>query len=161
VVFYFALNVFEASNYLSGTLNDDLKAWQEKCTLIIIPFDYFSISIGLCIASIDLILNMHKYFAKELQEEARRIKVIYLILIIAYPSRGVIFLLLHYKVIEHDSIVYMVIYIFSDIIPLSLIMFYHNSAFTAEIEIKSEDLERAASLVASSTTESQSQPDNT
>jgi len=137
---------------------------------IIIPFDYFSVSIGLCIASIDLLINMHKHFAKELQDEARRIKIIFLVLTSSYVSRAVVNILVSVGVIKHDWLVDLVMYIFWDIIPLSLIMYYHHAAFTAEIkkdERKSEDLERnsfasaASSLVPRAKGESRSQLDDT
>jgi len=101
---------------------------------IIIPFDYFSVSLGLCIASIDLLINMHKHFAKELQAEARRIKVYFLVLTTSYVSRAVVNILVSVGVIKIVYLVYFVMYIFWDIIPLSFIMHYHHAAFTAEIK---------------------------
>jgi len=111
---------------------EDIKKWCLLVTDIIIPFDYFSISLGLCIASIDLLVNMHKHFAKELQDEARRIKVIFLVLTVSYVSRAVVYILVHVGVIKDFLLVYLVMYIFWDIIPLSLIMYYHFSNFQAQ-----------------------------
>jgi len=118
---------------------------------IIIPFDYFSVSLGLCIASIDLLVNMHKHFAKELQDEARRIKVIFLVLTVSYVSRAVIYILTLVGVIKHFTLVYYVMYIFWDIIPLSLIMYYHFNNFKAQEKfLKKEKAleEKAAALAA-------------
>jgi len=85
---------------------------------------------------------MHKHFAKELQDEARRIKVIFLVLTISYLSRGVCYPLANYEVIKHKNLVYDVMYIFWDIIPLSLIMYYHFNNFKAQEEfLKQEKVE--------------------
>jgi len=170
VVFYLALNLFEAFAYyffLSAYLQQrDAPKWKMVNT-IILPFDYFSVSIGLCIVSIDLLVNMHKHFAEELQTEARRLKVIFLVLTGSYVSRAVVNLLASAEVIFHYYLVNCVMYILWDIVPLSLIMYYHHRAFTTLIkkdERKSEDLERnsftstASPIVPRAARESQPQP---
>jgi len=86
--------------YLDRTEGDE-KRWPGVVDATIVSFDYFSISLGLCIASIDLLISMHKHFAKDLQDEARRIKVIFLILTISYLSRAVCYPLVICGVIEH------------------------------------------------------------
>ena len=69
-----------------------------------------------------------------MQDEARRIKVIFLVLTVSYVSRAVVYIFKMVDVIEdeHDWIVYLVMYTFWDILPLSLIMLYHYTAFEAE-----------------------------
>ena len=44
----------------------------------------------------------------------------------SYLSRGVVYLCSGFEMIEHSHFVFIVMYIFWDIIPLSLIMYYHN-----------------------------------
>jgi len=141
VIFFFALNMFDDfALYLY--MQEDAKRWPGVVDATIVSFDYFSISLGLCIASIDLLITMHKHFAKELQDETRRIKVIFLVLTISYISRGVCYLLVIFKVIKHIEVVYLVMYVFWDIIPLSLIMYYHFNNFKAQEEfLKQEKVE--------------------
>jgi len=64
VVFYLALNLFDAFALYLFVTKEDAKPWTDVVDATIITFDYFSISLGLCIASIDLLINMHKHLRK-------------------------------------------------------------------------------------------------
>jgi len=126
VVFYFGWCLFDALNlhYLFKH-HFEAEEWRFAMLYNDTPANYFSISIGLVISSIYLLVNLHKYFEKQLKDEATRIKVIFLVLTVSYISRGVVYILKAQKVIDHSWIVYLVMFTFWDILPLSLIMFYH------------------------------------
>jgi len=81
------------------------------------------------IASVYLLVNMHKHFEAQLKDEARRIRVIFLVLTVSYVSRAIVYILYNKGVIEHEWIVYLIMYNFWDILALSLIMVYHYNNF--------------------------------
>ena len=153
MVFYTALNLFEAynSSVMLKQVSEGLDPahWRKVVLATIIPFDYFSISIGLCIASINLLVKMNKHFSKKVKAEALRIKVIFLILTISYFSRGVLYIFNQCRLLDHYFTMYFPLMIFWDVIPLSMIMGYHFVAFRSEIKergTKSTDFEKENGL---------------
>jgi len=139
VVFYGALNLLEElDNYYIIFNYSSSKEWQRRLGDSITPAVYFSISIGLVTASIYLLVNMHKYFEVQLKDEARRIRVIFLMLTVSYVSRAVVYLLAGVW-ITNTWMVYLVMYNLWDILPLSLIMYYHNTNFNEQEKTKKRE----------------------
>ena len=144
VIFYFGITLFEAFNLHYIITNNYVALWRRIIKKTLLAAEYFSVSIGLVISAIYLLINMHMYFEKQLQDESRRIKVIFLVLTVSYVSRGVLYIMTNTtEVIEHETIVYLAMYTFWDIIPLSLIMLYHYVAFEAEAKAETEETERS------------------
>jgi len=149
--FYTALNTFEYVNlYSLEKYYDTAPEWRFTVLATIIPFDYFSISLGLSIASVNLLVHMKRHFSKGLRAESRRIKVVFTVLTLSYISRATVYVLARPKfgIIDNYRIVYNVMYTFWDIVPLSLIMVYHYRAFKtedAQDERQSTDLTCASS----------------
>jgi len=77
-------------------------------------------------------VNMKKYFRKEVKIEACKLTAVYIIFIVSYISRTVAEVLSYIDIIEHSAIFFNIGYIFWDVIPLSMIMVYHCMCFTAE-----------------------------
>jgi len=139
VTLYSGVNLFEASNLHYIVTNEEPSKWRVTMMDTITPANYFSVSIGLVISAIYLLINIHMYFEKQLKDEARRIKVIFLVLTVSYVSRVVVYILTSARLIEHYWIVYLVMYTFWDILPLSLIMFYHYNNFKAQEKTKKRE----------------------
>ena len=99
--FYFGVNLFDTFNLHYGITNNTVAQWRLIVNSTVLPVDYFSISIGLVISATYLLVNMHKYFEKKLRDDARRIKVIFLVLTVSYASRGVVYIMLTEDVITH------------------------------------------------------------
>jgi len=139
IIFYGGVNFFEANNTYYYFKNEfKVKKWRTVVGEYIIPSDYFSISIGLVTASTYLLTNMHKYFEVQLKDEARRIRVIFLMLTVSYVSRAVVYLLAGVW-ITNTWMVYLVMYNLWDILPLSLIMYYHNTNFNEQEKTKKRE----------------------
>jgi len=77
-------------------------------------------------------VNINKHFARELKDEGKRIKAIFVFFSLSYISRAIVFLLQILGAIKHVPAVYYVMYFFWDVLPLCLIMRYHLQAFRAE-----------------------------
>ena len=84
---------------------------------------------SLCVSYIYLAWNINKHFARELKDEGRRIKTIFIVFALAYVSRATVYLLNGFGAIDHPFAVYYTMYFFWDVLPLCLIMRYHLQAF--------------------------------
>ena len=96
-----------------------------------------TVSILLALSFTILIIQMKRYFAAQMVDEARRIKTMYVCFTVSSISRAVVFLLCRHEVIKeyNQPKVYFSLYFFWDFIPLSLVMYYHYHCFTAQEEI--------------------------
>jgi len=92
----------------------------------------FLLSVSLGTAYIYLSMNIKQHFAKELQDEGKKIKAVFVLFSLSYMSRAVVYLLSEFEVINHRAAVSYIMYFFWDVIPLSSIMIYHLKAFRAE-----------------------------
>ena len=103
---------------------------------MITPSVYFSIAGGLTISVSVLLYNMKLYFPHHLKDEKRRVKTIFIVYTVAYFTRAVTYVLyvqFFYKDYFASHVVYLIMYFFWDIIPLSLIMWYHYISFKSQI----------------------------
>jgi len=88
---------------------------------------------GLTLSAAFLLFNMKKYFEKELEDEAKKIAIIFVVLTVTSISRAVASLLQTGGYFGyHSFIVYLTHYFIWDIVPLLLIMLYHKMAFNDE-----------------------------
>jgi len=78
---------------------------------------------------------MHRHFNMQvMMAEAGRVRTIFLVFIIAYISRAVVYLIQMFMP-EHFidfAIVYYVLYNIWDVVPLALIMHYHYTCYEAQ-----------------------------
>jgi len=98
--------------------------------------ELFSITVGLTISVSVLLYNMKLFFPHVLKDEKRRVKTIFLVYTTAYFTRAVIFLVYNEWLCDNyveSYIMYYTLYIFWDILPLSLIMWYHYISFKSQI----------------------------
>ena len=128
---------------------DTVKRWRIIIDFTITPIDYISISTGLVTASTYLLVNVHKYFEVELKDEARRIRVIFLVLTVSYVSRAAVDILHSTTVIPYFWLGYLVMCSLWDILPLSFIMYYQYKNFkeqekTLKRERVAQELEEQA-----------------
>ena len=108
-----------------------------------------TISTTLIVVSCCLISNINAYFEKEMKDEAQRIKTVSIIFPITYFTRAIAYWVLpssrlsgftffvnrkYVNTVNNDSVVatFLTLYLFWDILPLSLVMFNHYKVFSAQ-----------------------------
>ena len=62
---------------------------------ILVPFQLLLISIGLCIAYYNFSSNIDKYFYRLLIDEARRVKVTFIVFLVSFTSRAIVYAVIH------------------------------------------------------------------
>jgi len=132
--FFSAVGIFFTINalYLDRAIVPDPSHWHIVVDTTILTCELALISIFLASAYFYLSANISLHFAKELKEEGKKIKEIFVLFSLSYISRGVVYLLQNLKVIKHEDAVYYIMYFLWDMLPLSAIMIYHLKAFRAE-----------------------------
>ena len=131
---FFALGVFDAVNSVSIVIKaeEEIKQWQRIAYATIFTCQLLIVAVSLSISYVYLAWNINKHFAKELKDEGRKIKAIFISFSLSYISRAVVYLLQNLSAIKHLGAVYYTMYFFWDVLPLCLIMRYHLQAFRAE-----------------------------
>jgi len=129
-----AVGIFLIINtfYSDPVIVADPTKWHLIADTIILPFELILVAIFLSSAYLYLSMNIKKYFAKELQEEGKRIRAIFVFFSLSYISRATVYLLAQFQVIKHPYAVHFIMYFFWDVLPISSIMIYHLKAFRAE-----------------------------
>jgi len=132
--FFSAVGIFHTINkvYADPEIAQDPANWHHVVDVTIFPCELLLISISLVSAYLYLSYNIEQHFAKELKNEGKKIKGIFVLISLAYISRGFVYLLMQFEVIEHNLAVYHIMYLFWDVLPLSAIMIYHLKAFRVE-----------------------------
>ena len=132
--FFSAVGIFHTINkvYADPVIAQDPANWHHVVDVTIFPCELLLISISLVSAYLYLSYNIEQHFAKELKNEGKKIKGIFVLISLAYISRGFVYLLMQFEVIEHNLAVYHIMYLFWDVLPLSAIMIYHLKAFRVE-----------------------------
>ena len=106
------------------------KQWQTESAAIIWECELILVNIGLICAYVYLDWNLSKYFAKQLQPQARRIKVTFVVFSMSYLVRATVWLCYMLEHMEFNyHLVYGFIYFICEIIPISLVLGYHVMAF--------------------------------
>jgi len=90
-----------------------------------------AVFIGLIAAFTYLAVNLRRYFADQLSDEAFRIQAIFSIFTVTFFTKAVFIVLEGFEVFENDFLVETILNIF-DIIPLSLIIGFHWFCFSAQ-----------------------------
>jgi len=95
VAFFSAVGIFDVYNilYIETVIVPDPKEWHSVALTIVFPCEMALISSFLACAYCYLSVNIKQYFAKELQDEGRRIRAIFIFFSLSYISRAVVFLL--------------------------------------------------------------------
>jgi len=134
VAFFSALGIFDVYNtfYMDRVIVPDPEPWHVFIFATIFPCGLVLVSISLTVAYFYLDANIKLHFAKELQEEGKKIRSIFVFFSFSYISRAIVYLLVVFKVISHGAAVFKVMYFFWDVLPLSSLMVYHLKAFRAE-----------------------------
>ena len=70
---------------------------------ILVPFQLLLISIVLCISYCHLSNNIEKYFSSLLKDEARRVKVVFVVFLVSFTSRAVVYAVTHFFYKEYDN----------------------------------------------------------
>jgi len=132
--FFTVLGIFHTINslYQDPLIAPDPAEWHAVAFVTILPCELILISIFLASAYFYLSVNMKQHFAKELEDEGKKIKAIFVLFSLSYISRAVVSLLKLKVIDEHIYAVYYSMYFFWDVLPLSSIMIYHLKAFRAE-----------------------------
>ena len=129
-----ALGIFDVYNTvrMDPVIFSEYKKWHDIVRNTVFPLQMVLVSISLATAYCYLSVNIRQHFARELQDEGKKIRAIFVLFSVSYISRGVVYLLGEFHVIKHEMAVFYVMYFFWDVLPLSSIMTYHLKSFRAE-----------------------------
>jgi len=129
-----ALGIFDVYNNvrMDPVIFSEYKKWHDIVRNTVYPLQMVLVSISLATAYFYLSVNIQQHFARELQDEGKKIRAIFVLFSLSYISRGVVYLLGEFHIIKHEMAVFYVMYFFWDVLPLSAIMTYHWKSFRAE-----------------------------
>jgi len=139
-VFFFGILIFEGFNthLVVKRLREEEEYghWRDYLWYTFGPFVLIFTSISLCVAYWFFSNSIHEHFAAQLQDEARRVKAVFILFSLSYISRTLIYLLFAFLSTKidntHSFAVFYLLYFFWDILPLTLIMKFHNFCFAAQ-----------------------------
>jgi len=121
----------------------------------ITPSVLLSISLGLTVSVAYLFVQIHRHFNRQvMMAEAARVRTIFLVFILTYISRAIIYLIqmVYIKKPANTALVYYVFYNIWDVVPLMLIMHYHYTCYEAQ-ETTENERDPAGTIVSVASTE--------
>ena len=156
------ITIFDECITLLDPATELPKPLQRAC-LYLTPSLLIPISIGLTASVIYLLVQIKQHFNRQvLMTEEGRVKTIFIVFTVTYVTRAVFLFLLSFfgsKALLDFTISYFVLLSFWDVLPLTLIMFYHRTCFEAQQRQLEQDLQDAQSEdSASSSSSSSSSP---
>ena len=109
---------------------------------IVTPSFLIVICIGLAVSYAIFSHHLNKYFANELKEEAHRVKIVFILFAFTFLTKAITYLFLSFGVFNHKYTIIEIMNFFWEILPLYLIMRYHNFCFAAQEKYLKEEAER-------------------
>jgi len=91
-------------------------------------------SIGLTVSVVSLFKNINLYFERRLNEEAYKIKTIFIVFTVCWTTRAIARIAQLYLSEFETEVLYGVMYFVWDILPLGIIMVYHYQSYSAQIK---------------------------
>jgi len=139
---YIGVGFFEYHNIitcieLAVEAIEDLPEWRWIALIGIAPAVLISISIGLTISVVYLIVQMRYHFDRRvMMAEEGRIRTIFLVFTLTQVSRTCIYLVTKLVVAKliNEYIIYYSFYAIWDVLPLTLIMVYHRTCYEAQAQ---------------------------
>lgn len=141
----------------------DENDWHDTYYAWYYPLSLVSLCVGLVTAAVILVYIMNLYFDQRLKQEVCRIQVMIFIFTIAYLTRAATYATTQFFVDDPDtfriSTTYFCSYLVWDVLPLTVIMIYHNKNIIKEKpRPTSEDLLEAQNNTMTNTNSSQTNP---